>query len=157
MVCLCVSVIAFAQSQPKQVLAKADIDNFVKNFTAIQELLDAHVDDLTSVTEGMDTFEADDMQATFAKIRSFAVPPDLKKGLSGLGMGDNGFEKIMVILYSVGIVMSDQMLQEMGVEEQEGAAIIKEQMQSMRDCIHVADMSLIASRSEELMSILENM
>ncbi|MDR3200459.1 MAG: hypothetical protein LBT68_03270 [Spirochaetales bacterium] len=51
LVFLCAGVSAFSQTQPKQVLAKADVDNFIKNFAAIEEVLDSHQGEFSSFLE----------------------------------------------------------------------------------------------------------
>ncbi|MDR1931601.1 MAG: hypothetical protein LBQ57_02145 [Spirochaetales bacterium] len=153
--CLCIGVSAFAQARPKQVLAKADIDNFIKNFDAIQEVLDAHEEELSSLVKELNLAEGSELTAALAKIRGFSVSAALKSGLAQLGMGNNGFEKVMVILYGIATVILDQMFQAMGSEEPEVTAMIEEQVRPMKAAIHASDLSLLSSRAQELVPLMD--
>ncbi|MDR3200885.1 MAG: hypothetical protein LBT68_05445 [Spirochaetales bacterium] len=153
---LCLSFSAFAQAQPKQVLSKADIDNFIKNFEAIQEVLDSNQAEFSSLQKEFDASEGAELTAALAKIRALAVSPRLSSGLSRLGLGNNGFEKVMLIFYGLVAVIIEQTFQESAIAGQpEIAAMIAEQVKPIKAAIHANDLSLISARAEELSPLLE--
>jgi hypothetical protein len=150
LVCLC----AFGQTQPKQVLTMADLDSFIRNFTAIEEFFAAHEEEFAPLREELEVTDGADLTAALMKMRGFAVSEEVNSDLAGLGLGSNGFEKIIVITHGIGVVLAGQMLQSLE-EDPEGARIVEEQLKSLKDTIHADDVSLIASRAEDLMPLME--
>ena len=155
-VLFCMGVFAFAQAQPKAVLSKSDIDNFVKNFEAIQETLDSHEEEFSSLEMDFSGMDGRSITAQISKIRSFPASAELRKKLAAFGLGNNAFEKCMVILYGISVVYMEQMFAVPGGEiDKEMAAMIDEQIKPIKSAIHAGDMSLIFSRKDDLLPILE--
>jgi hypothetical protein len=148
---------AFAQAQPKAVLAKSDIDSFIKNYTEIVTTIDAHESEFSSLTTDLETQEGAGLTAALLKIRGVSVPKDLRAALSGFGLGNNGFEKVMVILYGAGCLYMENILADLGAQENAefSKEILKNQVNPMKAAIHTNDLSLIAARFTELLPLLE--
>ena len=163
-VLVCGGVFAFAQAQPKAVLSKSDIDNFVKNFVEVQETLDAHDDELSSLEMDFSEMEGKSITAAIAKVRSFPVSAGLRTSLARFGLGNNGFEKCMVILYGMSVLYLEEMFAGMSGGGQgaldmgeEMAAMIKGQVAPMKTAIHANDFSLLSSRKGDLLPLFENL
>ena len=155
-VLFCVGTFAFAQAQPKAILSKSDIDNFVKNYNAIEKVLDAHEDEFSSLEMDFSGMDGKDVTAQIAKIRSFSVSAGLRSKLAAFGLGNNAFEKCMVILYGIGVVYMEEMFASFGKEGgEEMTAMIKEQINPMKAAIHQGDLTLITSRKADILPILE--
>jgi hypothetical protein len=158
-------VFAFAQTQPRQILSTKDLDSFMKNFEEITDILDEYDEDLEEFTNAMVGLRGEDLTAGLIKLRNSPVPSELQTALVKQGMGSNGFEKIIVILYSLSVAGVENRLEEAAAENSgetdEGdddypvEAFILEQLASLKKAIHGSDFSLISSRFEDLFPLIQ--
>jgi hypothetical protein len=152
-VLICAGVFAFAQAQPKAILSNADIDNFVINHKAIGEILEAHTLELSKLNLKFEGVEKKDIPAVFAKIRSHKASAKLQNELAKCGLGNNAFEKSVVLSFGTMIAVLDifaAMAEELGMSEQ-----AKEQIDPLKAAIHANDLKLITLRQEELLPLVE--
>jgi hypothetical protein len=161
-----VGVFAFAQTQPKRVLAMKDLDSFVENFEEITDIFDEYDEELGGFMDELSDLTGADLTAGFVKLRNSPVSAGLQTALAKQGMGSNAFEKIIVILYGLGLSRMENELEEMAAEknseetdEDDGIspadAFIMEQVSSLKKAIHTSDLSLIASRLEDFLPLIQ--
>ena len=159
-ICL-VAVSLAAQAAPKKVLSGKDIEAFIANFDGIERDMDA-------LGEKYDEyFEAEDQDGTaspsmiIAQMRARKVPEEVKAILKKHGLGDNGFEKIIVISAGFGALEMDSSIV---AQEQEYADYpemagyldqAKQQTSELKASIHKDDLSLISARSNELRTLFD--
>lgn len=155
-VCLVAAGIA-AQTAPKKILSGKDIDAFVSNFDAIERDFDAlgdKYDEYFMTGSGQDA--AASPSATIAMMRAKAVPEEVKAILKKHGLGDNGFEKMIVISAGFGALEMDSSI---AAQEQEYADYpemttyldaAKKQVAELKASIHKDDLSLLSARSSAL-------
>jgi hypothetical protein len=156
----CTGTFVFAQAKPKAVLAKSDIDNFLKNYEKIVQIIDSHDSEFSSIDMDLSDKEGRELTDAILKARNFSVSAKLREELSALGMGNNGFEKCLVIIFGTGIAFLENMIASIknmdgGADSKELDEIIKNQINPIKAAIHDSDYKLIVSRKDDLMSILE--
>ncbi len=158
----CMAVLLSAQTPaPKKVLTAKDVDIFVAKYPAIEadfEALGDKYDDL------LETDMSDPSTGSFgtaiAQVRATKVPAEIAAILKKHGLGENGFEKIMVI--SFGFVSLEM---ENAVKEQVNAPGMTPEMKSymdgalmqveeMKSSIHKDDLALIASKRAGIAEVL---
>ena len=152
----CTGTFVFAQAKPKAVLAKADIDIFIKNYAQIQEILGTYSDELSSIE--IDSSEAEGKALTdlILKARGFSASAKLRAEFTRLGLGNNGLEKCLVILFGLGATMLEDMVAEIGgAGSKEADNVIKNQVNPIKAAIHANDYKLIQARKDELFSVLD--
>ena len=151
-------VFAFAQAGPKAILSKGDVDSFIKNYEAIQETLEKHSEEFSSLELDFSNMEGKSITDAVKKVRAFPVPAPLRGELAKFGLGNNAFEKCMVIIYSISVVFMEEMFNSMGgaAGNAEIAAVIKNQVDPIKAAIHSNDMKLITSRKDELLPLMGN-
>jgi hypothetical protein len=155
----CIGAAAFAQ--PKAILAKSDIDGFIKNYKAIVTTIDKYESEFSFLSEDLEGKEGDDLTAALLKIRSVPVPEDLRAALSRFGLGNNGFEKVMVILYGTSCLYIENMVSTLSTQEAvENAELTKQilenQVNPLKAAIHSNDLSFIAARFTDIFPLLQN-
>ena len=165
------------QSPPKAVLSKSDIDIFVKNHSKIEKILNKYGDELEPVDDmfekafgmmilnGVSKGRSAELAESLLKSRNFPVSAGLRSELSKLGLGDNAFEKIQVIVYGGMFARISTMkltIPEYGSDEMEIALeenpMLGGQMAlfgSFESAIHENDMQLISSRMKDLLPLLD--
>ena len=155
-VCLVlVGAFAFAQAQPRAVLSKADIDNFVKNYAAIDEVMSS----LPSGDTDIKMDDNEDIGASVAKARNAKIPADASAKLARLGLGNNGFEKCIVISFGTTAVFSEEMFKafaESGLDMNEGGSDFMKNIAAMKAAIHINDYNLIKSRIDDLVAVMQD-
>jgi len=153
-----ISSLAFAQTAPKQVLSEKDITGFITNYQKIMDALDAlgdKYDHLFKELENSPVFE------TMIKMRTIAVPAEVQDILKKNGLGDNGFEKAMVIIQGVGVIFMEEDINSMNAEAAANpkmAEAIKEAKASikpLKDSINAKDLALINNKKDELYKLLQ--
>lgn len=158
MVLVFVSVFAFAQAQPRAVLSKTDIDNFVKHYAAISEAMSS----LSSLNMDLEGKNETDIKTAIAKARSMNIPADLSAKLAKFGLGNNAFEKCIVVSFGIMAVFMEEMFAGfMGLagtdqSADDGTAEFKKTIAAMKTSIHANDYNLISSRKEELIALMQN-
>ncbi|HOT61294.1 MAG TPA: hypothetical protein PLU93_00370 [Treponemataceae bacterium] len=148
---------ASAQAAPKKVLSAKDVQTFIDNYEALSADLDAlegKYDDLFTPEEGCD------IPTAMAAVRAVKVPDEMRAIVKKHGLGDNGFEKIIVIAYSVSYVQLEK-----GIVELEGQAAempemagyldqYRQQLAAMKSGIHPDDLETVRKRADDLAAIL---
>ena len=153
-----ISSLAFAQTAPKQVLSEKDINGFIKNYEQIMVAFDELGDKYDSLFADIDT--SDGFNAMI-KMRSIAVPAEIQDILKKNGLGDNGFEKAMVIIQGVGIIMMEEDFDSLNAEAVKDPKIAeyvkeaREDIKVLKDSIHTKDLALITNKKEELFKLLQ--
>jgi len=154
---ICLTFFAFAQ--PKAVLSASDIDAFIKNYTEIGSTLEAYEDALSSINVDVSNLEGKAITDAINKARGFAVPAELRTKLASFGLGNNAFEKCVVIIYGMASIFMEEFVaafeEEMGINEQ-SAEVRKQTIDPIKAAIHANDLKLISSRKTELMAIAES-
>ena len=167
------------QIPPKAVLSKSDIDIFVKNHVEIQKIGRKYSDAQETIenlfTEAfakvMAKGDSDALTEAILRIRNFPVPAGLRSELSKLGLGENAFEKLHVILYGGGMyaqtVPMISAIPEYGSEEMEMALeenitlhgsmmFLGDLEKGLKAAIHENDMALISSRIADILPLLND-
>ncbi|MCL2480529.1 MAG: hypothetical protein FWF38_02345 [Spirochaetaceae bacterium] len=152
-----ISALAFAQTAPKQVLSEKDINSFIVNYKQIMEAFDLLGDKYDHIFEGIDTSEG---FSAMIKMRSVKVPEEIQNILKKNGLGDNGFEKAMVIIQGTGAILVEEDLENLNAEAGKDPRIseyIKEAragIKPLKDSINSKDLDLIKSKKAELFKVL---
>jgi len=154
-----VGVFAFAQTAAKQVLSEKDITSFITNYKQIMVAFDTLGDKYDHLFEGIDPnggFES------MVKMRSIKVPAEIEDILRKNGLGNNGFEKSMIIIQGVGVLLMeedlDMLTADAASKDPKIAASIKEAREGMKilkDSINSKDIDLINKKKEELFTLIQ--
>jgi hypothetical protein len=142
---------AAVQNVPK-VLSSTDIDAFIANFNKIDIELSALGDKYDELFSGP---EDSSPAVLSAAIHSSEVPPEVQSVFRKYGLGNNGFEKVMVITLGFTLLEMDDMLalqakdgQSADVKASIDAAL--DQIKGMKSAIHSSDLALVDARREQL-------
>jgi hypothetical protein len=163
LVFLCCAV--FAEGTPKKVLSARDVDAFIANNEAITADLDRLGDKYNDYFDvaALEGSAADpaEVRMAIANLRATKVPGEVQSVFKKNGMGDNGFEKYIVIVYGYGSLYFDKMLR----EQLAGKPVTPEMrpyvdqaaasVDIMKASVHKDDLSLLSSRLNDLIAILE--
>ena len=153
-----ISSFAFAQTAPKQVLSEKDLNGFIANYEKIMAAFDEIGDKYDDLFKGLD--EGNGFSGLI-KMRSIAVPQEIQDVLKKNGLGDNGFEKAMVIIQGFGVIGMEEdfdSLSEEAAKDPKIADYVKEarkDLKVLKDSIHTKDLALIANKKEELFNLLQ--
>ena len=140
---------AYSQAQQKKVLSKSDVDNYVKNYEKIQEIMEEYSEEIESF---VDPSEEDSFKSAI-KLRNASVSRNLQNELSKLGLGNNGFEKVIVLMFGTSVMFIEQMMP----PEAAGDAMQNEMMaeiKAIKSAINSEDYNLIKTNSENLMELM---
>ena len=153
---VCIGVFAFAQAQPKAILSKADVDTFVKNYAKINEILDSYDAELSSLDTDFSGMAGKTITDMINKARNFSVSAKLRGDLAKFGLGNNGFEKCMVIIYGMTAIYMEEILKGVGGGDnsKEVNDMIKNQINPMKAAIHAGDFKLITAQKDALIALL---
>jgi hypothetical protein len=157
---LCVAALVFAQSEPKKVLSAKDVDGFITNYATIEADLDALGDKYAEFFNADTSSEEDDISKMIANTRALKVPDEIQAILKKDGLGDNGFEKFMVITFGFYAIYMEMNLDAeafLSSEDPEMKAIYDEYMamvNNMKDAIHKDDLKVIEARKDDLLALL---
>ena len=151
-----ISSFAFAQTAPRQVLSERDINNFIANYDRIMDAIDELGDKYDHLFAELG--EADGLQALI-RIRSIAVPAEIQNILINNGLGENGFEKAMVIIQAIGLIYMEEAIDGMAGSTDPGVAEyireLRNGIKPLRDSINNNDLALINRRKAELFRLLD--
>jgi len=157
LLCL-ISALAFAQTAQKQVLSEKDINGFITNYEHIMDAIDNLGDKYDYLFEGIDPnggFES------LIKMRSIKVPSEVQDILKKNGLGENGFEKVMVIIMGTGVILMEEDLESLTAEAGSDPKIAEYLNQArggiktLKDSINSKDLALITSKKNELFATLK--
>lgn len=161
-VLLLLGAMLFGQTAPKKVLAAGDVDSFITNFSAMSAEFDAlgnSYEDL--IPPGAAEEDGISYSSLIAQVRATAVPSEVKAILKKYGLGENGFEKIMVITLGCTALEMDRIVtlqsSDPSVPQEmkgyfDGA---KSQIAEMKSAIHPDDLALIKSKLATIIELLE--
>lgn len=153
-----VGVVAFTQTAPSKILDTSDIEVFIENYESIDAsmtILDDYLDDYYS--------EFDGPKEMIEQIRSKKTPPEIQDIMIANGLGPDGFEKMIIIILSVGafymedlffsqgLEMNDNFNSEYGLELQS----IKEEINSLKSSVHTDDLKLIKMHYKNLINAMD--
>ncbi len=160
----CVASLVFAQaSAPKKVLTSKDIDIFVANYPAIEAdfaALGDKYDKLLEPEMDMNMSMDDSFSSAVSRARATKVPAEISAILKKHGLGDNGFEKIMVISYGFMTLEWERAIDEqlsapgMTPEMKSYMAGASEPVYEMKKTIHKDDLALISTKRTALSGVL---
>lgn len=149
---ICIAVLTsgvFAQ-EAKAILTAQDIDIVVRNYSSI----DAELDMIDEEYDGLLDFESDGIlnPGFITQLRAIKVPESYQAVFRKFGLGNNGLEKIIVIMIGTTIVSLESMLGEfIAYPEMDNKAAETGLFLSMlKSSIHASDLALIKSRFSEL-------
>lgn len=171
----------FAQTAPQKILSAKDVDAFIANYAAIESDLEALGDkydkyfDIPGLTpaavsgatptqdQGGAASPANgpgtgipDMAAAINALRATKVPSEVQAIMQKHGMGENGFEKYIVISYGFGALYLEKMLKmqcSAKTQTPEMKPYLDQAQQSveqMKATVHSSDLSLVSARLDDL-------
>ncbi|MCL2294213.1 MAG: hypothetical protein FWC36_05050 [Spirochaetes bacterium] len=135
-----ISSLAFAQTAPRQILSEKDINNFIANYEQIMDAFELLEDKYGYLFDEIDGTGAELM----VKLRSVVVPEEIQEILRKNGLGDNGFEKAMLIIQGIRLAYMEEYIKQ-----------IREAIRPLEDSIDSRDLALINSRRDELFELLQ--
>ncbi len=154
---------ALAQTAPAKVLSPADVSAYASNFNAIQEEMDALGDKYDDYFP--DAFDVEDenadLSASFRRLRTLNPPAEIAAILKKNGLGNNGFEKFVVISYCIGIAAMESSFDLYAAQYAGNAEMMayfeesKKNLEAMKGAVNPADLKLVASRLGELAPLME--
>ena len=155
---ICACTLVFAQTAPKKVLSVKDIDGFIKNYAA----MDSEFTALGNMYENLiePGTEEETLGSAITRARTTKAPPEIQAIIKKYGFGDNGFEKIMVITFGCSALEMDRAMDEQtaGIEmtpEMKGYLdTAKAQIAEMKAAFDPADLKLIQSKQDEIITLL---
>ncbi len=166
---LVLASVAFAQTAPKKILTSRDIDTFIAEYEGIEadlSALNGNYDDYFADTALVDSegspVSPDAIRSSIAKLRATQLPSEVVAVFKNHGLGDNGFEKYVVIGYGTAIMYFDEAMKEQFAaagDDPETQAYVDQAnvtVDAMRSCLHADDLSLVSLRYAELSSVLES-
>jgi len=150
-----ISSFAFAQAAPRQILSEQDINNFINNYDRIMDAIDELGDKYDYLFAELQEAEGFD---AIIKLRSIVVPPEVQAILRSHGLGENGFEKAMVIIQGIGLLYMEDAINSMAGNTEPGVAEyikeIRDGIKPLKDSISNNDIALINRRKAELFRLL---
>ena len=153
-----ISALAFAQTAPKQILSERDINNFIANYEKITEAIDTLGDKYDHIFAELE--DADSEFDMLIKMRSIKMPPEIQNILKANGLGDNGFEKAMVIIQGIMVIfMEDEfasLAAESGADPEvaEYLQYVRDSIKPLKDSINSRDLALLNNKKAELLELL---
>ena len=147
----------FAQSAPKKVLSTKDVEVFAANFETLNGDLDALGDKYESVFA---TDENASPAEILAKLRATKVPSEIQDILKKNGLGENGFEKLMVITIGFSALEMESYLNDQQAQygsSSEFQPYIDKGMTQVKDlkaAIHADDLALLTAKRDLLYPLL---
>jgi hypothetical protein len=164
--CLCLA--SFAQTAPKKILSSKDIDAFIANHAAIETDLEALGDkydkyfDLPGVSPASNQGGAiPDMAAAINALRATKVPAEVQAIMQKRGMGDNGFEKYIVISYGFGALYLEKMLKMQSTAQAQTPEMkpymdqAQQSVAQMKATVHSSDLALVSARIDDLAGVFD--
>lgn len=151
------STALFAENSPEKVLVAADVDAFVANFDELNADLETLGDKYNNLFESS---ESDSPTDIMTKIRSVKVPVEIQSILRKHGLGENGFEKVMIITIGFAALEMESILKtQQGGEDNsvEAKANIDKSIadvSKLKAAINSDDLALIASKRDTLYPVL---
>ena len=158
-----VSSFVVAQAKPAKILSASDITAMVNHGEAIADELDAvemPVD--WTAASIMNLEEGDDLVTYVNNLRKTPVSAEVLAIFKKYGLGDNGFEKYIVMTIAISTEVTRAELEEVKALYAlmpEGAAFTADLdtlVLRLEQSIHPADLALVRSRIGELEYIAEN-
>lgn len=165
---------SFAQTAPKKVLAPKDVDAFIANHAAIESDLEALGDkydkyfDIPGVGPSAQQGAAPsanggmpDMASAINTLRATKAPAEVQSIMQKHGMGDNGFEKYVVISYSFGALYLEKMLKMQSAAQAQTPEMkpymdqAEQSVKQMKSTVHSADLSLVSARLDDLAGVFD--
>jgi len=159
---LLMCVFSFAQEMPKKILVAADIDTFLGNFAGIQTDLGGLGNKYDSFfdPEGTSGDQTNaDPAAAFIRLRDATAPDEVQSIFRNHGLGDNGFAKYLVISFGVSVLYMEKMLalpDPSYTATPEAKAYydqVTDLVKGMRASVNPDDISLLATRQDELIGL----
>lgn len=147
----------FAQAAPKKVLSSKDVESFATNFEALNGDLDAlgdKYDNLFATDENASPSEI------LTKLRSTKVPQEIQAILKKNGLGENGFEKLMIITIGFSALEMETYLNEQQAQYGSSPEIQPyidqgmTQVNELKAAIHKDDLALLAAKHDLLYPLL---
>ena len=160
---LCLCGASFAQTAPKKILAAKDIDAFISNHAAIETDLEALGDkydkyfDIPGANpEASPAGSVPDMAAAINALRATKVPEEVQAIMRKHGMGDNGFEKYIVISYGFGALYLEKMLKMQSASQARTPEMkpymdqAQQSVAQMKATVDGSDLALVSARLDDL-------
>jgi hypothetical protein len=153
-----ISTLAFAQTAPKQVLSAGDVNNFIANYDSIMDAFDTlgdKYDYIFKEVEHIPGFEK------LIRMRTIAAPAAIQDILRKNGLGDNGFEKSMVIMQGIALILMEEDLDSLEAEAKNDPEVMehvkqaKREIKPFKDSFNTRDIALINNKKNELFELLK--
>lgn len=147
----------YAEDAPKKILAAKDIDAFIANFETLNADLDAVGDKYDDVFK---TSEDAGPAQILKDLRKVKVPQEIKDILKKNGLGENGFEKLMVITIGFSAIEMEKYLdaqREQYAQAPDAQEFIDQSMAQVKEIktvIHKDDLALLTNKREALYPVL---
>lgn len=154
---LAVSTLAVAQTQVTKILSASDITAMINHGDAIADELDAvEVPVDWTAAAFMNMEEGDDLVTYMNNLRKTPVSAEVRAIFRKYGLGDNGFEKYIVMTIAISTEVTRAELEEVKalyamMPEGESFTIdLDKMLVRMEETVHPADLQLVRSRLGEL-------
>lgn len=156
-----IGALAFAQPAapaPKQLLSEKEINSFITNYKQIMAAFDTlgnKYDHLFKDIDEKGGFES------LLKMRKIAAPAEIQDVFKKNGLGNNGFEKAMVIIQGTMVILMEDDINSIEAEagkDPKIAASIKEakdEIKPLKDSINSKDLALLSNKKDELFKLLK--
>ena len=142
-------VLAFSQAQQKKVLSDNDVKNYIKNYDKIQSVMETYSDEIESY---VDPLETDSFKGAI-KLKNAVVSKEMQNELSQLGLGNNAFEKVIVLMFGTSVILIQQMMPAEAMEDEMEDEMMKE-INAIKNAINPDDLKMINKYSEDLMELM---
>lgn len=158
-VCLTLALCAVSAQAPKKILSNGDIDAFVKNMPTIDAELSALGDKYNDFFEPAMSESASPSE-NMATIRAINPPDEIKDILKKNGLGNNGFEKIIVITAAFGVVEMEEAFAGQNEQMQDNPEMqsymdeAMKQLDELKASVHKDDFALVTKRRADIAGVL---
>lgn len=153
------------QGAPKKILSAREVGSFIAEKSAIEADLESLGNKYDDFFEDMNPESPDeanpDPSAAIAKLRAMKIPAEIQAVMKKHGLGDNGFEKYLVITYGFGALYLERQIdaelagQEITPEMKPYVDQMKLVATQMKAGVHSSDMSLISERYDDLFAVMD--
>ena len=155
-----VSTAVYAQAAPAKILTQNDIESFLSNFEQIQN----EMEDLGDKYN--DLFDSEDFESgvglAIRSARALRMPAEIQAVFNRNGMGNNGFEKMLVITFAISSIEMQETIEEnremySGIPEmEEYMKEFEQQILDIRSEIHADDLRLVTANRARLLEMFMN-
>lgn len=153
------------QAAPKKILTAKEVGSYIANKKAIEADLEALGDKYSEYFEDIEVESPEasnvDPAVAFADMRAMKIPAEIQAVMKKNGLGDNGYEKFLVITYGFGALYFERQIdaqlagQTASPEMKPFIDQMKLAAAQMKAGVHSSDLALISARYDDLVAVME--